>query len=112
MLETNLNHIKTASELDSIIQENENVMVCCGRMGAMCIPVYGAMEDLEEEYSKVSFYDMEFDTPDAKVIKSLPECKNFRGLPFTIYYKNGEVVAATASIQSKDEIKNILNDKF
>lgn len=112
MLETNLKHINTASELNNIIQENENVMVCCGRMGAMCIPVYGAMEDLEKEYSNVLFYDMEFDAPDAKVIRSLPECKNFRGLPFTIYYKNGEVIAATTSIQSKEDIKTILNDNF
>ena len=32
-----------------IIGPDENVMVCCGRMGPMCIPVYGIMEELEED---------------------------------------------------------------
>jgi thioredoxin 1 len=112
MLDTKLKHVNSASELEETLKENENVMVCCGRMGPMCIPVYGAMEDLEKQYSNVAFRDMEFDSPDAKVIKALPECKNFRGLPFTIYYKNGKVVAATASIQNKEQIKEILDKAF
>jgi thioredoxin 1 len=78
----------------------------------MCIPVYGAMETLESQYNHVTFRDMEFDSPDAKIIKSLPECRNFRGLPFTVYYKNGKVVAATASIQTKEQIKEILDQNF
>lgn len=112
MLDTNLKHISTANELEKTIQENENVMVCCGRMGPMCIPVYGVMEDLEETYSHVAFRDMPFDSPEAQVIKSLPECKNFRGLPFTVYYKNGKVAAATASIQTKEQVSEILNKEF
>ena len=59
MLYTNLNHIETASQLEKIISENENVMVCCGRMGPMCIPVYGIMEELEPVYSNVKFFDMQ-----------------------------------------------------
>ena len=105
MLETDLKHIQTADELKKTITENENVMVCCGRMGPMCIPVYGAMEELEPEYENVKFFDMMFDSPESHVIRDLPNCKNFRGLPFTIYYKNGEVVAATNSLQTKEEIK-------
>lgn len=112
MLDTNLKHINTASELEKTIQENENVMVCCGRMGPMCIPVYGVMEDLEEKYQHVAFRDMPFDSPEAQVIKTLPECKNFRGLPFTVYYKNGKVAAATASIQTKDQVTGILDKEF
>ncbi|MBN1300061.1 MAG: thioredoxin family protein [Melioribacteraceae bacterium] len=112
MLKTNLKHIQSASELNKVVSENENVMVCCGRMGPMCIPVYDAMENLEEKYENVKFFDMEFDNPEASVIRSLPECRNFSGLPFTVYYKNGKVVKATSSIQTKDEVKAILNDKF
>jgi len=84
-------------------------MVCCGRMGPMCIPVYAEMEELEKEYSKVKFADMEFDQPDSKVIRDLPECRNFYGIPFVIYYKNGKVVKATSSIQSREQITNNLD---
>ena len=74
MLMTGIQEIETTSELEKIISENENVMVCCGRMG--------------------------------------PMCKGFMGLPFTVYYKNGEMVKATTSIQSRDQIVSILDEKF
>ena len=48
----------------------------------------------------------------AAKIKSLPECREFWGLPFTIYYHNGKVVKATSSIQSAKEIKDIIKDVF
>ncbi len=112
MLQTNLNHIESASQLNQIISENENVMVCCGRMGPMCLPVYDVMENLEDKYENVKFFDMAFDSPEAGVIRNLPECSTFAGLPFTVYYKNGKVVKATSSIQTKDEVKTILNEKF
>jgi len=112
MLYTNLKHIETADDHSKIISENENVMVICGRMGPMCIPVYGIAEELEEEYQNVSFYDMEFDNPHAHVIRSLPEVRGFMGIPFTIYYKNGKVVRATSSIQSRDQVKAILDKEF
>lgn len=112
MLYTNLNHLESAAELTKAISENENVMVICGRMGPMCIPVYGIAEDLEDEYKHVKFFDMEFDNPEAHIIRSLPEVKGFMGIPFTIYYKDGMVVKATSSIQSKDQITTILNKEF
>ena len=62
--------------------------------------VYGIMEVLREKYPDVGFYDFEFDNPEAEIIRSLPEAKNFRGLPFTIYYQKDKVVAATSSIQT------------
>jgi thioredoxin 1 len=34
------------------------------------------------------------------------------GIPFTIYYKNGKVVQATSSIQTKDKIVSILDKEF
>ena len=49
LLKTGLQEIETAAELEKLINENENVMVCCGRMGPMCLPVYDVMEELEDE---------------------------------------------------------------
>lgn len=112
MLKTNLTHINSREEHSELINNNENVMVCCGRMGPMCIPVYEVMEELENEYTDVKFADMLFDSPDADVIRNLPEARNFQGLPFTIYYKNGQVVKATSSIQSRDQITEILDKNF
>ncbi|MEA3316712.1 MAG: thioredoxin family protein [Bacteroidota bacterium] len=112
MLQTNLKHIEKADEYKKFIEENENVMICGGRMGPMCLPVYDIMEELEDEYTNVKFADMDFDIPDAHVIRNAPECAGFMGLPFTMYYKNGKVVKATTSIQDMDQVTEILNDKF
>jgi len=112
MLYTNLKHIENAAHHNKVISENENVMVCCGRMGPMCIPVYGVMEEIENDYPHVKFFDMEFDNPESHVIRNIPEVRGFMGIPFVIYYKNGKVVKATSSIQSKPEIINILNSVF
>jgi thioredoxin 1 len=87
-------------------------MVICGRMGPMCIPVYGIAEELEEEYKHVKFYDMEFDNPESSVIRSLSEVSEFMGIPFTIYYRNGELVKATSSIQTKNQVVAILDKEF
>ena len=111
-LQTNLPHVETAADLEKLISENENVMVCCGRMGPMCVPVYGIMEELEGEYENVKFADMLFDSPEAAIIRNHPACASFAGLPFTMYYKNGEVVKATTSIQSMEQVTEILDDKF
>ena len=112
MLYTNLKHIETAADHAKIISENENVMVICGRMGPMCIPVYGIAEELEDEYKHVKFCDMEFDNPESHVIRNLLEVKGFMGIPFTIYYKNGKVVKATSGIQTKAQVTTILNKEF
>ena len=111
-LQTSIQEIESAAELEQIINENENVMVCCGRMGPMCIPVYDIMEELEEERENVKFYSMAFDSPEAGVIRNNPACAGFMGLPFTMYYKNGEVAAATSSIQNKQQVTAILDEKL
>jgi thioredoxin 1 len=102
----------SAADLNKAISENENVMVICGRMGPMCIPVYGIAEELEEAYRHVKFYDMEFDNPESYIIRNLPEVRGFMGIPFTIYYRSGKVVKATSSIQTKDQVKAILDKEF
>lgn len=109
-LRTNIQEIETAAELQKIINENENVMVCCGRMGPMCIPVYESMEELAEERDNVKFYSMGFDNPESAVIRNAPECRGFMGLPFTMYYKNGNVAKATTSIQNRRQITDILDE--
>ncbi|MGB7532520.1 MAG: hypothetical protein WA977_06025 [Halobacteriota archaeon] len=42
----------------------------------------------------------------------MPKCASFMGLPFTVYFKNGKVVAATSSIQNKDQVLEILDMEF
>jgi thioredoxin len=112
MLETAVHEIESATELEKIINENENVMVCCGRMGPMCIPVYEDMEELQDERKNIKFYSMAFDNHDAGVIRNAPMCRGFMGLPFTVYYKNGKMVKATTSIQSRKQITTILDEYF
>jgi thioredoxin 1 len=110
MLQTNLEHVMSKEQLQQIIESNEKVAVCCGRMGPMCIPVYEVFEVFGEKYPDIKFMDMEFDHPEAAAIRSLPECSTFRGLPFTVYYRNGKVVKATTSIQSAKQIKDVIEE--
>jgi len=112
MLRTNLKHITTEAEFHSTLQQNKNVMICCGRMGPMCIPVYGVMEELEQTYTHVAFRDMEFDGPVGHLIRNLPECRSFAGLPFTVYFNEGKVAKATSSIQTMDQVTDILAKEF
>lgn len=112
MLHTNLLEVATEADLKKVLAENENVMVCCGRMGPMCIPVYDVMEELEEDRTDIKFAVMSFDSPEAYVIRNAPECRGFMGLPFTMYYKNGQVVKATSSIQNMGQVTTILDEQF
>ena len=110
MLQTNLKHVESTKEFQDLIQNNEKVVVVCGRMGPMCIPVYEVMETLEPKYPDIKFRDMDFDTRVAmETIRSLPHVRTFNGLPFTVYFRNGKVVAATSSIQTKQQVKAILD---
>lgn len=114
LLNTPLHHLETDEEITQALNQNENVVICCGRMGPMCLPVYDVMSELERsgEYDHVAMRDLAFDTPDAVRIRRLPEVRTFRGLPFTLYFKNGEVVHATASIQTREEIETIIKKVF
>ncbi len=112
MLDTNLKHLESGEEIKELFKSNVNVMICCGRMGPMCVPVYEIMERLEPKYSHVQMRDMDFDIPVASFIKNLPECAFFMGLPFTVYFKNGKVVSATSSIQNEKQMTDILDEVF
>ncbi len=111
-LHTALHEFESAAELEKYINENDNVMVCCGRMGPMCIPVYGVMEELEEERENVKFAVMAFDSHEAGIIRNDPACQGFMSLPFTMYYKNGKVAQATSSIQNMQQVSAILDAQF
>lgn len=112
MLATELTHITNDAELKQALAQDKQLMICCGRNGPMCLPVYDAMESVQERYQGVTFKVMEFDSPVARYIRALPQCRSFMGLPFTVYFKDGEVVAATSSIQSKGQITAILDAQF
>jgi len=112
MLRTNLDHLETEDALKEALRVNENVMICCGRMGPMCLPVYAIMDELKNVYPHVKFFDQDFDGPAASTIKGLPECASFMGLPFTVYFKEGKPVKATSSIQTRDHVTEILDREF
>jgi len=112
VLQTNLKHLETDGEIQDALKNNENVVICCGRMGPMCTPVYAILSQLETRYPHVRFYDQDFDIPAASFIRRIPECASFMGLPFTVYFKNSKVVAATTSIQTGRQIGEILDREF
>jgi thioredoxin 1 len=112
ILQTNLTHVESAGGLEELINSHSNVMLCCGRMGPMCVPVYQAMTELENNYPQVKFCDMAFDVQDAHMIRNLPECRGFMGLPFTVYYRGGEVVEATSGLQTREQVQVILDRQF
>ena len=44
VLRTNLDHLETEDALKEALHANQNVVICCGRMGPMCLPVYTVMD--------------------------------------------------------------------
>ncbi len=112
MLYTNLKHIESTAQHLDIINGGQNSMVILGRMEPQSITVYRIAEELEPDYPHVKFYDMESDNPELNGIRNLPEFAEFRGIPLTVYYKNGVFVKATSGIQTKDQITDILNQEF
>ncbi len=109
MLQTGLEHVESQESFESLLKEHENVMLCCGRMGPMCLPVYDIMENLRDEYPEVAFRDMDFDGPASHLVRRLPEVRSFTGLPFTLYYKDGKLVEATSSIQTRSQVTSNLD---
>lgn len=112
MLYTNLNHIESAGEYAKILSENDNVVIICGRMGPLCVPVYLITEELEKQYPQVRFFDMEYDNPSSYFFHAMPEVRDLAEIPFVVYYRKGEVVMATAGLQSKKQITAILDNTF
>ena len=113
-LQSSCDEVQTKSEVENLINNNDKVIISCGRNGPMCLPVYGAFEVLKEKetYSDIKFVVMPFDVPEASIIRELQECRSFMGLPFNIYYRNGKVVGATSSIQNAKAIKTSIKKIF
>lgn len=113
MLRTKLRHLMTQEDIDNLLAQHENVVICCGRMGPMCLPVYAVMAELQAEYPHVQFRDLDFDSPAAAFIKDLPACASFKDLPYTVYFrKGGEVVKATSGIQTREQMTGVLDSVF
>lgn len=112
MLYTNLRHIESSTDYANVIQENEHVMIICGRMDPICIPVYRIAEELEEEYIHVNFFDMELDNPQSEIIRYLPEVEGLKSTPLLLYFKNGQIIKATSGIQTKAQMTVILENEF
>ena len=113
-MNTKLKHIESIKDFEVTLSDNDMLVVCPGRWGPMCIPVYKAMEHLElvNKYKHIQFRVVEFDCEAASPIKKAKECSSFRGLPFTVYYRNQKIVHATTSIQTKTQIEEICEEYF
>ena len=112
MLYTNLHHIESAPQLEKVLRENDNVMIICGRMGSMSIPVYRIASSLEPEYPEVKFFDMEYDNPESASICQLALEHGVHGIPVVVYFKNGVLAHITAGMQSGEEIRKQLENYF
>ena len=112
MLYTSLNHIENKAGFTRAMQNNDNVVVVCGRMDQLSIPVYRNAAKLMKKYHHIRFYDVEFDNPESEFIQKLPGIDSLVSLPITIYIKSGEVVKATSGLQSKIEMINILDEEY
>lgn len=112
MLYTNLKHIETAADYNKAISENKNVVVICGNMGHLSISVYRIVEEIENDYRHVKFYDLEFDNPESNGIRNLQEVIRGSTIPFILYYKSGKVVKVASGIQTKAQVKAILDKEF
>jgi thioredoxin 1 len=107
MFNIKVKQIAEANEFDEAVKNTENLVACAGRWGPMCIPVYGAMEQMETDskFNEINFRVVNFDSEPAGKIRSLKECRRFMGLPFIVYYKNGEVVHATSGLQTRQQLE-------
>ncbi|WP_010243414.1 YbbN family protein [Acetivibrio cellulolyticus] len=107
MFDISVEQITDALEVERLIENSNKLVICAGRWDPMCIPVYRAMEQIikDGQFQDTLLRVIEFDSEAASKIRGLEECKHFRGLPFTVYFLNGKVVCATASIQSRQQIE-------
>ncbi len=114
MLNTNVKEIKSPEEYEEYVNNNDSLVICAGRLGPMCIPVYIAMEQMEkeEQFKDVKLMTVDFDTASAIAIRKNEKCRNFMGLPFTAYYKNGKMVHATSSIQSRMQLEKNIEEQL
>ena len=109
---TNLKHIETATDYSTIIDNNTNVMVICGRMTPSCIKVYRIAEELENTFWHIKFFDMEFDNPESGILKNIVGYYNLKNIPLIGYLKNGNLVEVSTGMQTKEQISSVLNKAY
>lgn len=112
MLYTNLKHIESAEEFAQIVAGHDKIKIICGKMDPSSVSMYRIAEELEPSFKHVKFFDMEFDNPESFVIRNLPEVQKLNGMPLVVYFKDGEVVHATAGLQEKSAITAALEHEF
>ena len=112
MLYTNLKHIETAAEQARVIDENDSLVIICGRMEPASVTVYRIAEELEKQYPNVMFYDMEFDNPESSVLKNTLEYYDIANIPLVGYFKCGNLVSVTLGVQTQQQILSHLEKEF
>lgn len=112
MLYTNLKHIEKAADYERVINDNENVVIICGRMGTSCVSVYNIAEELENSYRHVKFFDIEFDNPESAIIRNVVYDFDLKKVPLTGYFKTGNLVEVSFGTQTKEQIIRILNREY
>lgn len=98
-----LNEITSIEELESIVEQNETVVV--DLYATWCVPcqqMLPVVEELSQEVT-VPFYKVDID--------KVPESKQFTGakaVPMLLIYKNGRKKEFAFGINPKDKIKSKL----
>lgn len=109
MLYTNLKHIENAHQYHKVVQENEHVVVACGKMDPASVNLYSALEKIRKRYQKVTFYDFEFDHPETQSVgydTFLTSC------PAVVFIQNGEICRITHGEQTVEQLASHLKECF
>jgi len=112
MLYTNLNHIESTSQLNSIIENNDNVVMCYGRMNHDCVAVFNALEMLENELPDVQIYDIEYDNPEFEDFKQSTRSLTMAELPYLILFKNGVVQEVNTGKKDENQLRTLIQKTY
>jgi len=112
MLYTNLKHIESIKQLNDVIGNNNNVVMCYGRMNSDCIPVFNALEQLESELSDVQIYDIEYDNPEFEDFKQSTHSLTMTELPYLIFFQNGEVREVFAGKKDENQLRTSIHSIY
>ena len=94
---------------DVLAKELENGKCVVKISTASCGPcraVKGYMDDLEKEYADVKFIDIDAEECDEEIISDFA----VRGVPVVMCFKDGERVDKTVGLQTKDQLKQRLEN--
>lgn len=112
MLYTNLKHIEKVIDQNRVLEQNENVVIICGRMEKDSITVYRIAEELEKQFPQVKFFDMEFDNPESTALKNTIEYYNITHIPIIGFFKSGNLVNVLFGTHTYQEIADELKKEY